>query len=161
MASIVSVDNIRATGTSTNAITIDSSNVVGEMNIASEGGSASTSLQQGLAKTWVNFNGTGTVAARDSFNHSSITDHNTGDYTVTVTTAFANGNYAFSFGGGEHSDSREFHVQAVNRFESGTSGTAPTSTAMRFRNFYNGKTSSDAAQSDHTYICVTKHGDLA
>jgi hypothetical protein len=34
---------------------------------------------------WVNFNGTGTVAIRDSFNVSSITDNGTGDYTVTFT----------------------------------------------------------------------------
>ena len=128
----------------------------------STAGSVTTDfVVKGSAKTWVNFNGTGTVAARDSFNHSSITDNNTGDYTVTMVTALANGDYALSFGGGQHSDSREFHVQAANRFESGTAGTAPTSTAMRFRNFYNGKTSSDASQSDHTYICVTKHGDPA
>ena len=33
-----------------------------------------------LAKAWVNFNGTGTVAIRDSFNVSSITDVGTGQY---------------------------------------------------------------------------------
>lgn len=130
--------------------------------IAAKNGTDPVELtKQSASKSWVNFNGTGTVAARDSFNHSSITDHNTGDYTVTVTNAFANGDYAFSFGGGEHTDSREFHVQAVNRYESGTTGVAPTTTALRFRNFFNGKTSGDAAQSDHTYLCLTEHGDLA
>jgi len=34
------------------------------------------------ARAWVNFNGTGTVAIRDSFNVSSITDRGTGNYTV-------------------------------------------------------------------------------
>ena len=47
----------------------------------------------GLAKAWVNFNGTGTVAIRASFNVSSITDNGTGDYTVNFTTALADVNY--------------------------------------------------------------------
>ena len=48
----------------------------------------------GIAKAWVNFNGTGTVAIRDSFNVSSITDNGTGDYTVNFTTALPNANYS-------------------------------------------------------------------
>jgi hypothetical protein len=50
----------------------------------------------GIAKAWVNFNGTGTVAIRDSFNVSSITDNGTGDYTVNFTTAMPNANYSVS-----------------------------------------------------------------
>ena len=52
----------------------------------------------GAAKAWVNFNGTGTVAIRAQFNVTSITDNGTGDYTVNFTTAFANANYAATFG---------------------------------------------------------------
>lgn len=48
----------------------------------------------GIAKAWVNFNGTGTVAIRDSFNVSSITDNGTGDFTINFTTAMPNANYA-------------------------------------------------------------------
>jgi hypothetical protein len=48
----------------------------------------------GSAKAWVNFNGTGTVAIRGSFNVSSITDNGTGDYTVNFTTALVDANYA-------------------------------------------------------------------
>ena len=47
-----------------------------------------------VAKAWVNFNGTGTVAIRASFNISSITDNGTGDYTINFTTATADVNYA-------------------------------------------------------------------
>jgi hypothetical protein len=50
----------------------------------------------GAAKAWVNFNGTGTVAIRDSFNVSSITDNGTGDYTMNLTNAMANVNYAIT-----------------------------------------------------------------
>ena len=47
-----------------------------------------------ICKAWVNFNGTGTVAIRDNFNVSSITDSGTGVYTANFTTAMANANYA-------------------------------------------------------------------
>jgi hypothetical protein len=48
----------------------------------------------GLCKAWVNFNGTGTVAIRASYNVSSITDNGVGDYTVNFTTALADANYS-------------------------------------------------------------------
>ena len=51
---------------------------------------------QVTCKAWVNFNGTGTVAIRDSYNVSSITDNGTGDYTVNFTNAMANANYSVS-----------------------------------------------------------------
>lgn len=53
----------------------------------------------GIAKAWVNFNGTGTVAIRDSFNVSSITDLGTGQYTVNFTTSMPNANYSAVTGG--------------------------------------------------------------
>jgi hypothetical protein len=52
------------------------------------------------AKAWVNFNGTGVVAIRDSFNVTSITDNGVGDYTINFTTAMANANYAWAVGSG-------------------------------------------------------------
>ena len=45
-------------------------------------------------RAWVNFNGTGTVAIRASGNVSSITDNGVGDYTVNVTNAMPDANYA-------------------------------------------------------------------
>ena len=67
-----------------------------------------TSEASGLAKAWVNFNGTGTVAIRASFNVSSITDNGTGDYTVNFTTAMANVNYAVLITGKRPTGSTEF-----------------------------------------------------
>jgi hypothetical protein len=46
-----------------------------------------------LCRAWVNFNGTGTVAIRASFNVSSITDRGTGLYTLNFTTALPDANY--------------------------------------------------------------------
>ena len=51
-------------------------------------------IYNGAAKSWVNFNGSGTVAIRASFNVSSITDNGTGDYTVNFTTAMTDANYS-------------------------------------------------------------------
>ena len=49
--------------------------------------------QARIAKVWVNFNGTGTVAIRDSYNVSSVSDNGTGDYTVNFSTAMSDTNY--------------------------------------------------------------------
>jgi len=68
-------------------------------SIAVQGeGTATTNLQQGLAKAWINFNGTGTVATRDSFNISSIGDDGTGQYTITINNDMANANYCTTSG---------------------------------------------------------------
>lgn len=55
----------------------------------------STYVTNGSAKAWVNFNGTGTIAARDSLNLSSLTDDGTGSYTVSFSSAFGAANYSF------------------------------------------------------------------
>jgi hypothetical protein len=47
-----------------------------------------------FCRAWVNFNGTGTVAIRASFNVSSITDLGNGDYTVNFTNAMPDANYS-------------------------------------------------------------------
>ena len=52
------------------------------------------SAGQASVRAWVNFNGTGTVAIRASYNVTSITDNGTGVYTVNFTTAMSDANYA-------------------------------------------------------------------
>ena len=47
-----------------------------------------------IAKAWVNFNGTGTVAIRSSYNVSSITDDATGKYDVNFSTAMSDNDYS-------------------------------------------------------------------
>jgi hypothetical protein len=56
--------------------------------------SAAVAAHQAAAKAWVNFNGSGTVAIRDSFNVTSITDHGVGDWTANLSFSFPNANYA-------------------------------------------------------------------
>ena len=58
------------------------------------GGIPTVKGQKLIPTAWVNFNGTGTVAIRDSENVSSITDVGTGRYDVNFSTAMADANYA-------------------------------------------------------------------
>ena len=53
-----------------------------------------TYVTNGSAKAWVNFNGTGTIAARDSLNLSSLTDIGTGLYTINLTSSMGNVGYS-------------------------------------------------------------------
>ena len=50
----------------------------------------------GVAAAWVNFDGTGTVAIRDSMNVASLTDSGVGDYMVNFSSSLGNTNYAWS-----------------------------------------------------------------
>ena len=94
--STVVLDTITGKSTAT-TITIGSTPVVSasanSMTIRGEG-SAQTSIQQGLAKAWVNFTGVTTTAARDSFNISSLTDNGTGNTTVNINNDMGNANYS-------------------------------------------------------------------
>jgi hypothetical protein len=80
MAGTLNVTTISGASTITGVSTLNAASGV----LATQNG------MTGIAKAWVNFNGTGTVAINNSFNVSSITDNGTGDYTVNFTTAMPN-----------------------------------------------------------------------
>ena len=64
----------------------------------SDGGAVTDSnLVQGLVKHWVKFGAD--AAADDSFNNSSITDNDTGRFTVTRTNSMGNTNYVTQVSG--------------------------------------------------------------
>ena len=54
----------------------------------------------GPTKSWVYWNGTGTLAIRDSFNTSSVTDLGTGNYRADVTSGFQAAPGHLGFGSG-------------------------------------------------------------
>ena len=66
----------------------------GTIAVTAEGGSTTTNLQQGLGKSWMNIDGTGTPAIRDSFNVASIADRGTGLYTQSLTSAMSSDDFA-------------------------------------------------------------------
>ena len=81
------VDMVFATGDPTGSVA-----VAERMRITTDG----RGLSQFTAKAWINFNGEGTIAIRDSHNVASITDLGFGRYTVTLTNNMANTNYMVS-----------------------------------------------------------------
>ena len=83
--------------------TLTGTSTAGSIAVTGEGNSTTTNLQQGLAKAWVNFNGTSTLAISDSFNMASVTDNGTGNYTPVSTNSMGNTNYSFSLAGREQS----------------------------------------------------------
>ena len=107
---------------------------------------------RGIAKAWVNFNGTGTIAARDSENVSSLTDNGTGDYTVNLSNSMANVNYAVPSGGGYaygNSGANDTNVQCYDMT------TALFDLAVGYLD------GSGATKRDHGLNVAVAHGDLA
>jgi hypothetical protein len=96
----------------------------------------------GIAKAWVNFNGTGTVAINSAFNVSSITDNGTGDYTVNFTTAMPNTTYATTVTAG-------MTASTVCIILGSVSLVAPTTTSRRFS-----LNSPAGAATDMAEVCV-------
>ncbi len=94
------------------------STIRGSDNFDTAGGNA--------VKAWVNFNGTGTVAIRASFNVSSITDNGTGDYTVNFTSAMTDANYTVNVSGSNGAGDSLVGFVA-------NGATAPTTSAVRLR----------------------------
>ena len=100
MAGIVGLTELQHTN-ATSAMTIDASGNLtiktGTTTVKGEG-TATTNLQQGLAKHWVSFDGSaGTPTPEDSFNTASLTDNGTGNFSANFTSPMANGNF-FSCG---------------------------------------------------------------
>ena len=98
-------------------------------------------------KAWVNFNGTGTVAIRASYNVSSITDNGTGDYTVNFTTALADANYSVNgtaSGNGAHPTFAMATAHDV----------APSASSLRIYTARTGGGGSGGDKIDSTYASV-------
>ena len=98
-------------------------------------------------RAWVNFNGTGTVAIRGSGNVSSITDNNTGDYTVNFTTAMPDVNYSAVASTGRDSGGGANLGASFNY-----AGTAPTTSAIRMNTRV--RNTGSNSNSDHVFVAV-------
>ena len=99
----------------------------------------------GSAIAWIDFNGSGTIAARDSFNNASLTDNGTGHYTVTPTNTFDNASYC-----GNGTQENNFGTVAVPKQ---ATSLATGSTTIQV---VEGTTAYD---SPYTHLVI--HGDLA
>ena len=97
----------------------------------------------GIAKAWVNFNGTGTVAIRDSENVSSLTDLGTGRYRPSYSNAMS---ASLNYGITSSSNSGVADIYGGENINTsfGTYVTDYSGTSV-----------------DHGYLLYTIHGDLA
>ena len=82
----------------------------GSITVQGEG-TATTNLQKGLIKHWVNIDGD-TPSARNSINNASLTDNGNGDYTITRTNNFDAVDYCCQ-GGGNSSGSGDGRITAL------------------------------------------------
>ena len=99
-----------------------------------------------LAKMWINFDGSGTIAIRDSFNVSSITDNGTGDYTVTFSNSLSNDDYCAT-------GMCTYLMGQVARYRT-ISGYVWSTGSVRVVTGYN-----DTTTADHEVVGVVVHGD--
>ena len=114
------------------------------------GSIATNYVVEGSAKAWVNFNGTGTIAARDSLNVSSLDDNATGEYDANFSSSMDSVGYTWAISGRTGGTTPDFEANSD-----------PTTSYLNFRagaGTWNG--SSYIAQ-DKTFAVVTIHGDLA
>jgi len=106
---------------------------------------ASTYVVNGSAKAWVNFDGTGTIALRDSFNVASVTDNSTGNYSYNLTANMNDANYCVCTSYESYNSSTQndgIHLLAVGSIRLYASNPSVAST-------------------DNTIVTALAHGDLA
>ena len=121
-----------------------------ETSISIQGeGSATTNLQQGLAKTWYQYNHD-TPVVNDSFNVASIADTGTGIHTVTRTNVMANDDY--SCAGMTNSPM----IVCFEDSSDEKTADAITTAITKFKNF-----ETDGTVVDMRYICTSTFGDLS
>jgi hypothetical protein len=100
----------------------------------------------GSAKAWVNFNGNGTIAVRDSLNVASLTDNGTGDFSANFNSSYSNTNYVVS-------------MSAANTIAS--SDTFANAYSFATGSVTVGVNNVTGALTDRTYTNITTIGDLA
>ena len=113
----------------------------------STAGSLDTSyVVNGSAKAWVNLNGTGTIAERDSLNVSGLVDNGTGIYTANLVNSFGAADFAVS---GTSANGSSFTFCTAPR------GTVSASNISAFTS------GSSFALADVSTVSLLGYGDLA
>ena len=108
---------------------------------------------RGIAKAWVNFNGTGTIAARDSENVSSVTDGGAGYYGISFTNIFDGVGYCVSAINSPENGARDC-VTDSNADASG--GVSRTASFVWVLSYNTGVSINDAL-----FVNIIAFGDLA
>ena len=142
MASILKVDQLQGIATA------------GNITVTSEGGAATQSVQQGLAKVWGNWDSSQT--ARDSFNISTVTDTAQGRATLAFTNNMSNNDYAIA------SHQRQGTGDSYLKGSYGLAeGTDTISTSQLLIRHASVNASTFTTSYDANYNSTILHGDLA
>ena len=104
-------------------------------------------------KSWVNFNGTGSIASRDSLNVASLTDVSTGQYDVTFTSSMNNASYSFVTDASTTSGGTSTVISLAG------SGAGGTTLTTKYRIYT--LTGGGSTFTDIPFINSNVHGDLA
>ena len=148
--STIKVDAIQHTG-GTTGMALASNGIV---TIQGEG-TATTNLQQGLIKQWVNLTAA-TPAYKDSFNASTITDEGTGLYEYAFTNSMGNANYS-AVGTASVKGSNNSYTAIVTTGDSANTYGLHSTAAIRF----NGYAQNPTANTDFDTVNTMVAGDLA
>ena len=127
----------------------------GSILVTGEGNSTTTSLQQGLCKSWAAGDNSSGSTTTDSFNVASLTDAGTGNTTLAFTSNMrAAGAYTV---GGTHADAsdQEAYAYVTQALQDGS--VATSSIALT----HNYAFSNASGNGDYAYWNNTVHGDLA
>ena len=158
--STVILDTITGKSTAT-TVTIGSTPVVSasanSMTIRGEG-SNQTSIQQGLAKSWIVYGDTasaGNPAITDSFNITGITDNGTGDTTYAFSNNMAVSKGYTVSGTFAHSGDITAYVYSPQPLQDDSVATS----TLRVTQNYAGASNANAG--DYDYVSNSMTGDLA
>tara|TARA_B100002019_G_scaffold288261_1_gene301576 strand:+ start:545 stop:934 length:390 start_codon:yes stop_codon:yes gene_type:complete len=120
--------------------------------IADKAGTGPVALtKQEAAKIWLLYNSSGAIA--DSFNISTVTDHQTGDFTENYSNNMSTVNYT-KIGSSGQADGGGTPLRVIGQNEDNE---VKTTNTMRLYNL----TSNAGGAADNPRISTTTHGDLA
>ncbi len=134
------------------------SSVLNVDTIADKAGTGPVALtKQSAAKAWSNFDGSGTVATRDSFNQSSLTDNNSGRQSIGYTNNMNDTNYSATACASLADGNADSNAGIASPARNTT--TPLTTSGMSLLTTYN--TADFNTFSDMKIVCVHVMGDLA
>ena len=130
----------------------------GSIVVTGEGGSTTTNLQQGVAKSWINYKQAATFVTNDSFNISSVNDDGAGLGDTNYTNNFGNANYA-AVGG----SARVLATSSASywTFPTRGSNSVYSTSSTSWTSGFNGGSSDALTAADCFLNLISIHGDLA
>tara|TARA_R100000008_G_scaffold63762_1_gene40932 strand:+ start:630 stop:1070 length:441 start_codon:yes stop_codon:yes gene_type:complete len=138
--------------------TLTGVSTAGSIAVTAEGNSTTTNLQQGLAKSWINYKQAATFVTNDSFNISSVNDDGTGEGDTNYTNNFGNANYATAGAAGRVNLTG---TEAYWTFPTRGSNSVYSTSSTSWTSGFNGGSSDALTAADCVLNIISTYGDLA